>query len=85
MNKVSGTTLIILGALFGLSLIGQVPTILKTVLNLFNSDLSGYEKGEAYGQLTAYIGFIIAIFFSFKYGLRLLKREKGKNTNSKIE
>ncbi len=76
MNKVYGIVLILTGSFCGIALIGQLNLIMQNILELFNVNLNGNERGQVIGALTFYIVLIAVTFFALKHGLRFIKKRK---------
>ncbi len=78
MNKIFGVILYIIGALFILAFVGQIPKFLNAVLNLFkifSSELDGLQLGNIIGSIIYWIIHIAIIYFAFKYGKKLFKKK----------
>jgi len=78
MNKFFGIVLYVIGVLFIIAFIGQIPKFLDAFLNLFkmfSSEINGLERGSIIGQLIYCIIHIAIIYFAFKYGKRIFKKK----------
>ena len=77
MNKIFGIILYIIGVLFIIAFVGQLPKFLTAVFGLFkifSSELDGLQRGNIIGTIIYWIVHFAIIFFSFKYGKKLFKK-----------
>lgn len=77
MNKIFGVILYIIGFLFIIAFVGQLPKFLTTIFSLFkifSGELDGLQRGNIIGSIIYWIFHCAIIFFSFKYGNRLFKK-----------
>lgn len=82
MNKIFGVILYIIGLLFIIAFVGQLPKFLTAIFGLFkifSSELDGFKRGNIIGSIIYWILHCTIIFFSFKYGNRLFKKRPISN------
>tara|TARA_R100001369_G_scaffold55222_1_gene82065 strand:- start:844 stop:1092 length:249 start_codon:yes stop_codon:yes gene_type:complete len=78
MNKIFGIILYIIGSLFILAFVGQLPKFLAAIINLFkifSSELDGLQRGNIIGTIIYWIIHFAIIYFAFKYGSRFFKKK----------
>ena len=79
MNKLIGIVLLITGALFTLAFIGALKAFIFAIQGLtalFQGNLNAYGFGKVFGQIFYWALHISLIYFTIKYGLKFLKKDK---------
>jgi len=84
MKKVFGILLLIIGILFVLVVFGRLTSLISDVLGIiriFDSNISGYQRGDVFGGFIYWVLHFLVIYFAFKFGSKWIKNKK-TSTNS---
>lgn len=79
MKKILGILLILIGILFVLAAIVNLNALFSAVLGIvtiFEAESTGYQVGQIMGGLVYWIVHFLIIYFSLRYGAKLVKRNK---------
>lgn len=74
MKKIWG----IIGIIFVFAAISRITSLISNILGIvkiFNSEISGYQRGQIFGGFLYWIIHFSIIYLSFKYGSRLTKKK----------
>ncbi len=77
MKKFGGILLIIVAVLLVIATLTNLTSLISNligIVNLFDSETTGFDKGQIIGGLIYWIIHFLAMFFAFKYGLKLSKK-----------
>ncbi len=86
MNKLIGIALLCVGLFFAIVFIHALGELLKApeqLSNLFQGKMNAYSFGYALGFLFSKFFTPVLVFFSVKFGLKFLRKDKATSENSR--